>query len=335
MKWISSQHMLRGALFTGLLSMPAILPAQAPSGPPSAGEANVMFFRAAQGAAVGAIGAGPMGGMQVEDRVVVVGPMGMMHGGVVKGAPYSATVTTEMVQKLVDGNRITHRNSSKTYRDSEGRTRRDQTLPAVGPFASAEPPSLSFIHDPVAQVTYVLNHTEKTARKLPQPQWTQGGDAVGGGTAPAMVPLPPLPPAMPGGPAGSPGMRVFTHRIQRVPGGGGALAQLAENVRRDELGTKLIDGVEVTGTRTTLTIPAGEIGNELPIEVITEEWISALLKVMVSSRTSDPRVGENTYQLTEISRAEPDPGLFKVPPDYQLVEDGPATFNLAVPAPQP
>ena len=127
MNWNTSNKVLRGALFTGLLSMSAQLPAQSPPPPAATGpQGNVMFFRAAEGAAVGAMTAGPPGGMQVEDRVVIVGPMGMMGGGVVKGVPYSATATTEMTQQLPDGNRIRHSNSSKTYRDSEGRTRRDQ-----------------------------------------------------------------------------------------------------------------------------------------------------------------------------------------------------------------
>jgi hypothetical protein len=84
-----------------------------------------------------------------------------------------------------------------------------------------------------------------------------------------------------------------------------------------------------------MTIPAGAIGNEMAIETITEEWRSPVLQVMVSSKTSDPRMGENTYQLTAISRAEPDAALFQVPADYTMQEDGPAVFNLAVPPPQP
>ena len=109
-----------------------------------------------------------------------------------------------------------------------------------------------------------------------------------------------------------------------------------ENVRREDLGKKLIDGIEAEGTRVVMTIPAGAIGNELAIEVTTEEWRSPVLQVMVSSRHSDPRMGETTYQLTGISRAEPDAALFKVPADYKLLEgDGPAVFNLAVPPAKP
>ena len=66
-----------------------------------------------------------------------------------------------------------------------------------------------------------------------------------------------------------------------------------------------IEGVRAEGTRTTMTIPAGQIGNELPINIVSERWFSPDLKVLVMSRQSDPRFGETTYRLTNLSRAEP------------------------------
>ena len=52
---------------------------------------------------------------------------------IVKGKPYSADTSTETVQTLSDGNRIAHRTVSKFFRDSEGRTRREQTFGNVDP----------------------------------------------------------------------------------------------------------------------------------------------------------------------------------------------------------
>jgi hypothetical protein len=207
-------------------------------------------------------------------------------------------------------------------------------MPATGPFAGVSAPSLSFINDPVAKATYVLNHTEKTARRMPAPQWIQGNEA-GGGVAPALPALPPIPP--PGaGPGATAGVRVFARRIERAPNSSGPTAAQPENVRRETLGKKLVEGIEAEGTKIVMTIPAGTIGNELPIEVTTEEWRSPVLQVMVSSLHSDPRMGETTYQLSGINRAEPDAALFKIPADYTLLEgEGPAVFNLAVPAPKP
>ena len=68
----------------------------------------------------------------------------------------------------------------------------------------------------------------------------------------------------------------------------------------------------------TNTIPAGAIGNEQPITVTSEEWRSADLQVLVLTRHNDPRNGESTYRLANVVRAEPDPSLFMVPPDFTV-----------------
>ncbi|HEY0099858.1 MAG TPA: energy transducer TonB [Pyrinomonadaceae bacterium] len=87
---------------------------------------------------------------------------------IVKGAPYSAEAVTESVQTLADGNRITRTSKASLYRDSEGRTRRDQTLNHIGPWATAdEPPQTIFINDPVSGAHYVLNPRTRTAQKMP------------------------------------------------------------------------------------------------------------------------------------------------------------------------
>ena len=83
-----------------------------------------------------------------------------------------------------------------------------------------------------------------------------------------------------------------------------------------------MEGVQVTGVRTTRTIPVGEIGNDRPISIVTEVWTSPDLKTIVYSKRSDPRMGEQTFQLTNIVRSEPDASLFTVPPDFKIV-DGP------------
>lgn len=83
------------------------------------------------------------------------------------------------------------------------------------------------------------------------------------------------------------------------------------------LGSKEFDRVRADGTRTTWTIAAGKIGNEKPIEVISERWYSPDLLLVVSSRYFDPRRGETTYRLTGLKRGEPDAGLFQVPADYE------------------
>jgi hypothetical protein len=69
-------------------------------------------------------------------------------------------------------------------------------------------------------------------------------------------------------------------------------------------------------------IPAGQIGNEQPITITSEQWRSPDLNVLVMTRHSDPRTGDSVYRLQNIIRAEPDRSLFMVPADYTVKDTG-------------
>jgi hypothetical protein len=105
------------------------------------------------------------------------------------------------------------------------------------------------------------------------------------------------------------------------PGRGGPEGE--ENVKTESLGRRTIEGVEAEGTRTTIQIPAGRVGNDRPLEVVSERWYSPELQVVVLSSHRDPFVGENVYRLTNITRAEPASSLFEVPADFKVVEGPP------------
>src|SRR5262245_17145353 len=98
----------------------------------------------------GGPGPGPGRPFPPDPNFIFVGSEMRFGGKTVKGAPYSATATTESVQTLKDDNRITRTTTALVYRDSEGRTRTEQTFGAVGPFAGKEPRQVTFIQDPVA-----------------------------------------------------------------------------------------------------------------------------------------------------------------------------------------
>jgi hypothetical protein len=244
-------------------------------------------------------------------------------GGVVKGAPYSATITNESVQTLGDGTHITRSSSGTVARDSQGRTRQDAPLPAIGNLSATDAPHLVFLQDPVAGTSYTLNLTEKTAFKNSMPPGafnvmttavaadTVTTNTVYVRTGNAGSELPPLPP--PPGVAGA----VF---IDRQIGEAEATDVTTENLQ-----TQVIEGVQATGVRTTQTIATGKIGNDRPIVVTTEVWTSPELKTIVLSKRNDPRMGEQTFKLTNIQRAEPDPSLFAVPADFKLTEGGAKT----------
>ncbi len=241
----------------------------------------------------------------------------------VTGAPYSATITNESVQTLADGNRIVQTSTGTTARDSMGRTRQDAPLPAIGNMSPADAPHLVFLQDPVAQVSYTLNLRDKTAMKGPAFSMAMSF----AGTAASV---------------GS----VATLSARRVVGS--AVAQLPPSVsiqryaiadegeeQTEDLGSKTMEGVSVTGTRTTRTIPAGRVGNERPLSIVTEVWTSPELKTVIYSKRSDPRIGDQTFQLTDIARAEPDPSLFTVPSDFKTLDTpGPIVYkDFGVPPP--
>lgn len=223
-----------------------------------------------------------------------------LEGKVVKGMPYRAEAVTEISQSLADGNRIVRKTSAAVSRDSEGRTRREVNLAALGPLAPHDAPRHVFIQDPVAGTSFVLEPDSRTARKL---GFLREHRKPGAGVR-FEAPVPE------GGPG--PGA-VFRARPHEMGEGRWPL-------QKENLGTQVVEGVEATGTRTTVTIPAGEIGNEKPITIVSERWFSPELQVVVSSSHRDPRFGETTYRLTAIVRGEPDRSQFEVPADYTVRE---------------
>jgi Ca2+-binding EF-hand superfamily protein len=98
--------------------------------------------------------------------------------------------------------------------------------------------------------------------------------------------------------------------------------QLAEkepkDMKTESLGTKMMEGVSVEGTRTTFEIPAGQIGNDKPMQVVTEKWFSPELQVVVYSRHVDPIAGEHIFRLVNIKKSEPSADLFIVPNDFKI-----------------
>ena len=256
---------------------------------------------------------------------------------VTKGAPYSAEAVTETLQVLGDGNRISRKSVTRIARDSEGRTRRETVSPA------GEVTTIN-IADPVAQSTYFLDARTKTASRTGM---TLVGDRVRFVSVPSNT-------------AGVVTRQFETTRATEVTaaelkarqevelaaataagaaggtgagarGGGGGRGGVAPtvaavamagngNVTKEELGSQIVEGVMATGTRSTTTIEAGAIGNAQPIHVVSEQWYSEDLKVLVKTRHSDPRTGDTTYRLTNIVLAEPAKTLFEVPADYTLKE---------------
>ena len=234
------------------------------------------------------------------------------------GAPYTAEAVTESTQVLADGNRINRKSLTRVYRDGEGRMRREE-VNETGTVVSVS------IVDPIAHVSYVLQPQSRTAyRETGQNQLFIVRSKIEPG-ADRMADAPPPPPPPPPSAAGGP-LRTAAPEIRmRVPISGSEVG----DVTQENLGPQTVEGVSATGTRTITTFPAGAIGNLQPLKVVSEQWFSPDLQVLVMTRHIDPRSGETTYRLQNIVRAEPDRSLFSVPADYSLKPS-----DLRQPAPE-
>ena len=218
---------------------------------------------------------------------------------ITKGAPYSGDATTEFTQVLGDGNRIQRKTVTRTFRDSEGRTRREQSTSVNG----VEKVSVTIV-DPVAGASWVLDPENRTATQSRSFFAAGAGQRSGGGGRGGAAPMPPTV---------APGVAPPTMAPARV-------AEGDEQPAKEELGQKAIEGIMAEGSRTTTTIPAGKIGNAQPIKVVSEQWFSPDLQVIIMTRHADPRSGETLYRLTNIIRGEQDRSLFEVPADYTIQE---------------
>ena len=273
-------------------------------------------------------GAEPVAIEKVLLEKMVMAKKAAVESRVTPGAPYAAEAVNESTQMLADGNRIVQKSVTRVYRDSEGRTRREEVT------ENGDVVNVAIV-DPVAHVSYVLDPKTRTAyrgsmmiavprvfergippteadkratevdavkRKMAQEKSDQLEKERTSDVPGTMMVKPPPPPPPP------------------PPGYKGEMMSGSAQTSQEDLGRQTVEGVAATGTRTTWTIPANAIGNLQPIKIVSEQWFSPDLQLLVLTKHSDPRTGENVYRLQSIVRAEPDRSLFTLPPDYTLRE---------------
>ncbi|MGA9672532.1 MAG: hypothetical protein WBQ94_25175, partial [Terracidiphilus sp.] len=188
-------------------------------------------------------------------------------------------------------------NTVKEARDSSGRTYHE-TRPEIAQGVEGETLAFVFVnvHDPVNRINITWNSNSKVANVIHIPEPRQIKRIEMQPDVENMAPMPMVRPE-------------------------------AIKPQFEELGMKTINGVEAQGTRTTRVIPAGREGNDQPLTVTHESWVSPELKLVVMSTNDDPRSGTSTMELTDIERAEPDPALFQVPEGYTVKERTPGLGN--------
>jgi hypothetical protein len=226
--------------------------------------------------------------------------------GPILNEPYSSTTEWENHKTLADGTHIEEKRDpeEKDFRDSQGRTRKERYSPIL--LAGDAPPKLQsiLILDPIEGVEYYLSpQTHIACQGSPSGIGFRfqgvSGECVFNSTSSTLA-------------------RPVTPRIATPSPPPSPSQRPRRTVVVDDLGTQLMEGLTVDGTRTTITIPAGAQGNDRPIETVSERWFSKELNIYVLIKGSDPRNGETTLRTTNIDRSEPDPSLFRVPPEYTI-----------------
>jgi hypothetical protein len=281
---------------------------------------------------------------------VQVKTIGAVKGMTVVGAPYSGEEVSETSQTLADGTRIHRETKTTVYRDSQGRTRREtpDNITITDPAASA-----TYFLDPktmtgqkltmvVGSYTFMRSGSFGGTITPPGPStFTVTSD--GGGPARMTLNGEPLDEkavaeAMAKAKASGSTQTITIERREVTTAGGsgsgsgsgigvgsasaaGGVVKIAvKKADGESLGKQMMEGVNAEGTRYVSTIEVGAIGNDRPIQISSESWYSPDLQMVILSKHSDPRTGDESFRVTNISRGEPAAYLFQLPTGYQITE---------------
>lgn len=99
---------------------------------------------------------------------------------------------------------------------------------------------------------------------------------------------------------------------------------------REDLGHRWLVSIDTVGTKVNTVLKPGVFGNDEEVTLSREFWYSAQLGIDLLSTRSDPRFGTQTFTITDISLAEPDPHLFDIPEGFKVVDQrqtAPAEVN--------
>lgn len=232
--------------------------------------------------------------------------------GKVQQQVYTAEVKSTNVQTLADGTTITREGKQVYARDSLGRTMQAMTgYPFVGDRSGFTRVNAN---DPVENTQSNWDSQTKKARVIKMPPqderhgcWSsESGNfrmnfgpvpgssqtKSGAGTA-ASSPVATLPP-------------VPTPRPK------------PKSQTTEDLGTTMIMGVEAHGTRTTITTPVGEMGNDRPLVRTVEHWSAPGFGFPMRQVNIDPQSGRQTTELVSLDLGEPDPATFQPPEGYAV-----------------
>ncbi len=212
-------------------------------------------------------------------------PVGQRTGPVA----FSLIRQRTQVQTLANGTQITTRTETHEWHDSAGRMRTDNYVERDGQMQL----QIANIFDPVAHRNIQLHAIAHVAaiNQMPQPMM--------GSFKPRAVD------------------KAFNEAMQPEYR---ARQQSRTEAKTESLGKSTIQGECAIGNRWSQMIPAGEQGNDAPIQTSSENWFAPQLGIQLKTVSDDPRMGHVVDEVTELHLGDPDPSVFQPPPDYQVFD---------------
>jgi hypothetical protein len=201
------------------------------------------------------------------------------------GAPFTLTLETEWVKQLYDGGTTTLVNKRRIARDSAGRIYQERwALVPKNDDRVHSVLSLIQISDPQAHTRHdcFMLENKNTCELLNYER----------STSTIYKPMSPTT---------------------------GSLGDQGSAIHED-LGKRLIDGVETEGTHDILIYNPGAFGNDRKMTVENEFWWSPQLGLNLLSIKIDPRIGKQTFTVTEVAQGDPDPSLFQLPAGFKVID---------------
>lgn len=286
--------------------------------------------------------------LDAEKAQVQMKMVGAVAGRAVKGAPYSGEEVNETNQVLADGTRIHRETRTKVFRDSEGRTRRETpdsitiSDPVAGVTYVLNPKTMTGSKMSMASGNFsffrmendqTITRSTSSSGSAPEtatftmrmtsdggtPSITVNGQTMDEKAVAELIAK-----------AKASGDHTVTINGNTVDAGmlaGETRPRMVATAKAisilpkgEPLGKQTIEGVEADGTRNSETIETGAIGNDRPIQVSNERWYSSDLKMVIQSKHSDPRTGDESFRLTNIQRGDPGSYLFQPPSGYTISE---------------
>jgi len=195
----------------------------------------------------------------------------------IANAPFMAVVTEQRTSRQPDGTSIQLKSLHAIARNGAGVIYNEGRPLVPANFPGDPPVSVSHIYDPQTRLNTFIYPQEKTYRQR----------------------------RMARPPSTEPPDLLATPEASTLPE--------SQFSQQKDLGTRTMEGLSVHGVRITQKLP-DEGGKD--VEVTDEYWYSADLRLNMLIKHDDPRSGSGTITVTQVSRTEPDEGVFQIPAGY-------------------